>query len=45
MWLATPGDAWLGRLLSLPVIKQIARVGYNRFADLLYAWNRWCGHW
>jgi predicted DCC family thiol-disulfide oxidoreductase YuxK len=45
VWLATPGDAWLGHLLSLPVIKQIARVGYNRFADLLYAWNRWCGHW
>jgi predicted DCC family thiol-disulfide oxidoreductase YuxK len=45
IWSATPGHAWLGRLLSLPVIKQIAGVGYDRFADLLYAWNRWCRHW
>jgi len=45
VWHATPGHAWLGQLLSLPVIKQIARIGYDRFADLLYAWNRWSGHW
>jgi predicted DCC family thiol-disulfide oxidoreductase YuxK len=45
IWLRTPGDAWLGRVLSLPVLHQIARVGYDRFADLLYAWNRWQGHW
>jgi predicted DCC family thiol-disulfide oxidoreductase YuxK len=45
IWLATPGDVWLGRLLSAPVIKQIASVGYNRFADFLYAWNRWRRHW
>jgi predicted DCC family thiol-disulfide oxidoreductase YuxK len=32
-------------LLGLPVIHGIARVGYDRFADLLYAWNRWKGHW
>ena len=41
----TPGDVWLGRVLSLPVIHPIARVGYDRFADLLYAWNRWQAHW
>jgi predicted DCC family thiol-disulfide oxidoreductase YuxK len=45
IWLRTPGDMWLGRLVGLPVICQIARFGYNRFADLLYAWNRWKGHW
>ena len=45
VWLATPGHAWLGQLLSLPVIKQIARIGYDRFADLLYAWNQQSGHW
>jgi predicted DCC family thiol-disulfide oxidoreductase YuxK len=45
IWLRTPGDAWLGRVLGLPVIRQITRVGYDRFADLLYAWNRWKGHW
>jgi predicted DCC family thiol-disulfide oxidoreductase YuxK len=45
IWLTTPGHAWFGRLLGLPLIRQIARVGYDRFADLLYAWNRSKGHW
>ena len=45
IWLLTPGDAWLGRMLGLPVIHQIACVGYDRFADVLYAWNRWMAHW
>ena len=45
IWLRTPGDAWLGRALGLPVIRHIARFAYNRFADLLYAWNRWKGRW
>jgi DCC1-like thiol-disulfide oxidoreductase len=45
IWLRTPGDAWLGRVLSLPVIHPIARIGYDRFADLLYAWNRRQGRW
>jgi predicted DCC family thiol-disulfide oxidoreductase YuxK len=40
IWLRTPGDVWLGRVLSLPVIHPIARISYDRFADLLYAWNR-----
>jgi predicted DCC family thiol-disulfide oxidoreductase YuxK len=43
--LRTPGDAWLGRLVGLPVIRSLARFGYDRFADLLYAWNRRKGHW
>jgi len=33
------GDRWLGRMLGWPVIRQIARFGYDRFADLLYAWT------
>lgn len=45
IWLLTPGDVWLGRLWGLPVLRQIARFGYDRFADLLYAWNRSRGHW
>src|ERR1700730_4246903 len=44
IWLRTPGDVWLGRALSLPAIHQLARLGYDRFADLLYAWNRWQRH-
>jgi predicted DCC family thiol-disulfide oxidoreductase YuxK len=45
VWLATPGQKWLGRVFGLPVIRQSARIGYDRFADLLYAWNRRKGHW
>jgi predicted DCC family thiol-disulfide oxidoreductase YuxK len=45
MWLRTPGDVWLGRVLGLPVLRQITRFGYDRFADLLYAWNRSKGRW
>src|SRR5271163_4396774 len=44
IWRNTPGDAWLGRLIGLPVVRQIARLVYDRFADLLYAWNRRQGH-
>jgi predicted DCC family thiol-disulfide oxidoreductase YuxK len=45
IWRATPGDGWLARLVGLPGIHQISRFGYDRFADLLYAWNRRKGHW
>jgi predicted DCC family thiol-disulfide oxidoreductase YuxK len=45
IWRRTPGDIWLGRALSLPVIHPIARFAYDRFADVLYAWNRRKGHW
>jgi predicted DCC family thiol-disulfide oxidoreductase YuxK len=45
VWRRTPGDAWLAQLLGLPVARQIARFGYDRFADLLYAWNRGKGRW
>ena len=45
IWRRTPGDVCLGRLLALPVLRQITRFGYDRFADVLYAWNRRKGHW
>ena len=45
IWQVTPGDAWLARLLGLPLIRPLARIAYDRFADLLYAWNRRKGHW
>jgi predicted DCC family thiol-disulfide oxidoreductase YuxK len=45
VWRLTPGDAWLARLVGLPLIRPIARVAYDRFADLLYVWNRRKGHW
>jgi predicted DCC family thiol-disulfide oxidoreductase YuxK len=45
IWLRTPGDAWLGRLLGLPLVRDIGRFAYDRFADQLYAWNQRKGHW
>jgi predicted DCC family thiol-disulfide oxidoreductase YuxK len=45
IWRRTPGDAWLGHLLGLPILRHIAGFGYDRFADLLYAWNRRKGRW
>jgi predicted DCC family thiol-disulfide oxidoreductase YuxK len=45
IWCRTPGDAWLGRLFALPGLIQLSRFAYDRFADLLYAWNRRKGHW
>ena len=45
IWLRTPGDVWLGRLIGLPIIHPVARFCYDRFADLLYAWNRRKGRW
>jgi len=45
IWRATPGEAWLAALLGNPVILPLTRFGYDRFADLLFAWNRRKGHW
>jgi predicted DCC family thiol-disulfide oxidoreductase YuxK len=45
IWRRTPGEAWLGRLVGLPGVIHIARIAYDRFADVLYAWNRSKGHW
>jgi predicted DCC family thiol-disulfide oxidoreductase YuxK len=45
IWRRTPGDFWLGRVLTLPVLRQMTRFGYDCFADLLYAWNRRQRRW
>jgi predicted DCC family thiol-disulfide oxidoreductase YuxK len=45
VWQLTPGDAWLAQLVGLPLVRPLARIAYDRFADLLYAWNRRKGHW
>ena len=45
IWGRTPGDGRLARIVGLPVIRQLASYGYDRFADLLYAWNSLMGHW
>jgi len=45
IWRRTPGDGWLARIVGLPVIRHVAGFGYDRFADLLFAWNRRKGRW
>jgi predicted DCC family thiol-disulfide oxidoreductase YuxK len=45
VWSMTPGRRWLGWLIGLPGIRQLARWGYNRFADRLFAWNKRHGRW
>ena len=45
VWRLTPGEGWLAALVGNPVMRPVARFAYDRFADLLYAWNRRKGHW
>lgn len=45
IWRRTPGEAWLSSLFGNRVMLPLSRFGYDRFADLLYAWNRRKGHW
>jgi len=45
VWRLTPGEGWLATLAGNPVVRPITRVVYDRFADLLYAWNRRKGRW
>ncbi len=45
IWRVTPGEAWLARLFGNPVMLPLTRFGYDRFADLLFAWNRWKRRW
>lgn len=45
VWRATPGERWLASLVGNRAVLPFARFGYDRFADLLYAFNRWKGRW
>ena len=45
IWRVTPGEAWLARLLGNPVMLPVTRFVYDRFADVLFAWNKRKGHW
>ncbi len=45
LWKMTPGQGSLAAVLGNPIVLPLTRFGYNRFADLLYAWNRKMGHW
>ena len=41
----TPNQGWLASCLGNAALLPLTRLAYNRFADILYAWNRWKGHW
>ena len=45
IWRLTPGEHWAAALFGNPLMRPLARFVYDRFADLLYAWNRRKGHW
>jgi predicted DCC family thiol-disulfide oxidoreductase YuxK len=45
VWRLTPGERWLAALFGNPVVRPLTRFAYDRFADLLYAWNRRKGRW
>jgi len=45
IWRRTPGDTWLAAVVGVPVVNSIARVAYDRFADVLFAWNKRNGRW
>ncbi|TPK86298.1 MULTISPECIES: DCC1-like thiol-disulfide oxidoreductase family protein [unclassified Mesorhizobium] len=45
VWAMTPGEGWLAGLFGNPIALPLTRLAYDRFADLLYAWNRRKGRW
>jgi predicted DCC family thiol-disulfide oxidoreductase YuxK len=45
VWQATPGEGWLASLFGNRLTLPLTRFAYDRFADLLYAWNRRKGRW
>lgn len=45
VWKVTPGEGWLATLFGNRVALPLTRFAYDRFADLLYAWNRRKGRW
>ena len=45
LWRITPGEGWLAALLGNRVTLPVTRFVYDRFADLLFAWNKRNGRW
>jgi predicted DCC family thiol-disulfide oxidoreductase YuxK len=45
VWRMTPGEGWLATLLGNALVLPVTRFGYDRFADLLFAWNKRQGRW
>jgi predicted DCC family thiol-disulfide oxidoreductase YuxK len=45
LWRLTPGQGWLAALFGNRVMLPLTRFLYDRFADLLFAWNKRNGRW
>jgi predicted DCC family thiol-disulfide oxidoreductase YuxK len=45
LWRITPGQKPLADFFGNPVLLPVTRFAYDRFADVLYSWNRRKGHW
>ena len=45
LWRVTPGEGWLAPLFGNRVTLPVTRFFYDRFADLLFAWNKREGRW
>ncbi|MGA8172134.1 MAG: DCC1-like thiol-disulfide oxidoreductase family protein [Methylocystis sp.] len=45
VWRRTPGEKWLATLFGAPGMIEVTRFAYDRFADLLWAWNKRAGRW
>ena len=45
LWRLTPGEGWLAALFGNRVMLPVARFIYDRFADVLFAWNKRNGRW
>ncbi|MBR1147491.1 thiol-disulfide oxidoreductase DCC family protein [Bradyrhizobium sp. AUGA SZCCT0431] len=45
IWRVTKGEGWLASLFGNRVMLPVMQFTYDRFADVLFAWNRRKGHW
>jgi predicted DCC family thiol-disulfide oxidoreductase YuxK len=45
IWQITPGEGWLAAVVGNRLMLPLSRFVYDRFADLLFAWNRRSGRW
>ncbi len=45
VWRVTPGEGWLAALFGNWLVLPLTRFAYDRFADVLYGWNRRKGRW
>lgn len=45
LWRITPGERWLAALTGNRMMLPLTRFVYDRFADLLFAWNKRNARW